>query len=103
MSPPEVIFWNAVKGRRLGFEVNRQKPLGPYFLDFYIAQLKLAIEIDGKIHEATYEHDERRDRWLESQGLTIIRIPARAIFENIGDVVAYIQHRVDEIAAEKGI
>jgi len=101
MSPPEIILWKAIRGKRLGYTVNRQKPFGHYFLDFYIAALKIAIEVDGRIHEDTFEHDDRRDRWLESQGVTVIRIAARSIFENISDVVEYLEVRINEIAEER--
>ena len=101
MTPPELILWKAISRKCLGYTVNRQKPFGFYFLDFYIAALKIAIEVDGRIHEGTYEHDIRRDKWLASQGVTVIRISARSIFENIGDVVAFLQIRIDQIAAKE--
>ena len=100
MTPPEIILWKAISRKRLGYTVNRQKPFGFYFLDFYIAALKVAIEVDGRIHEDTFEHDDKRDKWLASQGVTVIRVSARSIFENIGDVVEFLQIRIDQIAAE---
>ena len=101
MSPPEIILWKAIRGERLGYTVNRQKPFGRYFLDFYIAKLKVAIEVDGRIHEDTYQHDHKRDNWLESQGVIVIRIAARSIFESVSDVVEYLEIRVNEIAEER--
>ena len=99
MSPPEIILWKAISKKRLGFTVNRQKPFGFYFLDFYIAVLKVAIEVDGRIHEETFEHDDKRDKWLASQGVTVIRISARSVFESIDEVVEFLQIRIDQIAA----
>ena len=101
MSPPEIILWKAIRGERLGYTVNRQKPFGRYFLDFYIAKLKVAIEVDGRIHEDTYQHDHKRDKWLESQGVIVVRIAARSIFESVSDVVEYLEIRVNEIAEER--
>ncbi len=50
MTPPEVILWQAIRRDRLGYRVRRQQPFGPYYLDFYIKALMLAIEVDGNIH-----------------------------------------------------
>jgi len=56
----------------------RQHPLGPYVLDFYCAQAKLAIEIDGIGHGMGNrpDRDQRRDAWLNKQGIAVMRIPA---------------------------
>ena len=55
--------------------VHRQKVIGNYIVDFYIAELKLAIELDGSQH---YEPegkwaDEARDTYLQSVGITVLR------------------------------
>jgi very-short-patch-repair endonuclease len=53
--------------------------LGPYVLDFYRAKAKLCIEVDGRGHELRIEQDARRDRWLEVQGIEVVRYPASAV------------------------
>ena len=88
---PEVILWNALRGRRLeGRRFRRQHPLGPYILDFYCAEARLAVEIDGVAHDHPdkIEHDQRRRRWLESCGVRALRIPAREVLENLDGVLA---------------
>ena len=40
-----------------GIQAHRQKPIGPYIVDFYIASAKIVVELDGSQH---YE-DEGRD------------------------------------------
>jgi very-short-patch-repair endonuclease len=48
---PEKILWQRLKGKQIrGFDFHRQKPLIYYIVDFYCTPLKLAIEIDGNIH-----------------------------------------------------
>lgn len=81
----------------LGYRVRRQQPFGPYYLDFYIKALMLAIEVDGNIHEGKREHDQVRDAWLQKQGITLIRIHARFIFSNVSDVVEMLQARINDI------
>ena len=78
MSLPEVLLWQILRRRSDGPKFRRQHPIGPYVLDFYVASLKLAIEIDGAAHDMgdRPERDEARDRWLASQGIEMLRIAA---------------------------
>src|SRR5690242_21269362 len=51
MSPPEVVLWSQLRGKRLGFKVLRQHPIGPYVADFCVSTAKLVIEVDGGAHD----------------------------------------------------
>ena len=55
--------------------VHRQKVIGPYIVDFYIADKKLAIELDGSQHYDLpgKRADEARDAYLNKQGITVLR------------------------------
>ena len=55
--------------------VNRQKVLGKYIVDFYIASAKLVIELDGSQHyeDKGVENDKRRDEFLNSLGIKVLR------------------------------
>ena len=55
--------------------VRRQKVFGSYIVDFYIASKKLVIELDGSQHyeDSGKNYDERRDAYLKSLGLTVLR------------------------------
>jgi very-short-patch-repair endonuclease len=76
MSPPEVRLWSLLRRCPGGVKFRRQHSIGPYVADFYCAAAKLVIEIDGLIHDFTRDRDERRDEYMRSLGLTILRIPA---------------------------
>ncbi len=57
--------------------VHRQKVIGPYIVDFYVASAKLVIELDGAQHFEN-EHslkDVQRDAYLQRQGITVLRYP----------------------------
>ena len=56
---------------------SRQKVLGNYIADFYSAEAKLVIDLDGSQHyeEGNVEKDTDRTVFLEAYGLTVIRIP----------------------------
>ena len=61
--------------RSLPVMVHRQKVIGRYIVDFYIASAGLVIELDGSQHyePSGQEADRQRDAWLRSQGLTVLR------------------------------
>ena len=68
-TPPEMVFWNLVRNRRLGgLKFRRQQPLGPYIADFYCADARLVVEIDGAVHDERTERDAQRDAWLREEG-----------------------------------
>ena len=85
LSLPEALLWNALKGRRLGgLRFRKQHPVGPYVLDFYCDERKLAVEIDGAGHNfGDPERDGRRDAWLAERGIRTLRIPAAAVLESV--------------------
>ncbi|HLC04747.1 MAG TPA: endonuclease domain-containing protein [Anaerolineales bacterium] len=60
LTPPEAKLWHAVRNRQLGFKLRRQHPIGRFIVgrslaDFYCAEARLAIEIDGDTHSAPYQ------------------------------------------------
>ncbi len=67
------LWYDFLKG--LPLTVNRQKVLGPYIVDFFIASKKTVIELDGSQHFQGEgpEHDRARDQWLRSNGITVLR------------------------------
>ena len=71
---------------------SRQKVLGKYIADFYSAEAKLVIELDGSQHYDADEmrKDAERTVFLESYGLTVIRIPNNEITGNFRGVCEYL-------------
>ena len=61
--------------KTLPVTVHRQKVIGQYIVDFYIASEKIVIELDGSQHyeDEGIKKDTERDACLQSQGLTILR------------------------------
>jgi len=87
MSPPEVLLWQYLRGGQLaGLRFRRQHPTGAYILDFYCAELQLAVEVDGKAHDFLSRAltDERRDAWLNSQGVRVVRFLASDVLDGAG-------------------
>ncbi len=78
MTLPEAMLWQRLRRRSEGPTFRRQHPVGAYILDFYCSAARLAVEIDGAGHDTADQarHDARRDAWLASQGIEVMRIAA---------------------------
>lgn len=50
MTLSEILLWNEIKNKQLGFRFSRQIPIDEFIVDFYCKDLMLAIEIDGMTH-----------------------------------------------------
>ena len=75
---------------------SRQKVLGRYIADFYSAQAKMVIELDGSQHYQDDQRakDEERTAFLEGYGLRVIRIPNMEVNRNFDGVCRYIDAAV---------
>lgn len=87
---PERLLWAALRRRQTGLRFRRQHPAGAYILDFYCPSARLCVEVDGTHHDMTAPDDELRDRWLEQQGITVIRVAARDVLDDPEAVAAWI-------------
>ena len=74
MTPEEKHLWYDFL-KRLPVTVNRQKNIGDYIVDFYIASARLVIEIDGRQHKLPEhrEADDKRDFELCKLGNRVLR------------------------------
>ncbi len=88
MSLPEVLLWEFLRREPGGIKFLRQHSIGDYYLDFYVAKLKLAIEIDGIAHDMGVrpERDDARDAFLNGEGLEVVRVPATEVLKSPEDV-----------------
>jgi very-short-patch-repair endonuclease len=94
---PEVVLWNAVRRNAIGHRFRRQHAIGPYVADFYCFAAALIVEVDGEAHERgdAPMRDERRDAWLARQGLTVLRVTARDVLNELDAVVRLIKAECD--------
>ena len=84
--------------KTLPVTVNRQKVIGNYIVDFYIATVKLVIELDGSQHyeEKGLLKDKIRTERIEKRNLTVMRIPNNEVNRNFEGVCQYIDNAVKE-------
>ena len=76
--------WELVRNRRmLGLKFRRQHPIGRFVVDFYCAEHRLVVELDGPTHEMNRAYDRERDKWLEAGGYRVLRVPTEAVSEDL--------------------
>ena len=90
------LWYDFLKSHPVRF--SRQKVLGRYIVDFYSAEAKLVIELDGAQHYETVEQlkDEKRTVFLENYGLKVIRIPNNEISRNFRGVCEFIDATIKQ-------
>jgi very-short-patch-repair endonuclease len=91
MTPAERRLWRALRGNALdGFHFRRQQVIEGYIADFYCDAAKLAIELDGNVHQEQWQYDESRDTAISQLGIRVFRISNDALLE-VEAVVAHIR------------
>jgi very-short-patch-repair endonuclease len=84
-------MWNQLRNRRLaGLKFRRQHPLGPFIADFYCAEKRLVIELDGGIHVEQPGYDQLRTERLIEHGYRVIRFTNTAVETNLEKVLNII-------------
>lgn len=102
ISYPEKFFIGVLKNNNIKFEHNypiNKKSLGEisqynYFLDFYVKEKNIDLEIDGEQHKSRKEHDNYRDNLLRKNGYIVYRIKWANINNEKGK--EYIKNEIDK-------
>jgi len=97
-TPAEATLWRHLRDRNLGYKFRRQHPINRFIVDFYCAEAKLCIEIDGSSHlEAEREeYDEVRTKILGELGYQVVRFTNNDVRYNIHAVVDEIVRVVEK-------
>jgi very-short-patch-repair endonuclease len=86
MTPAERVLWHALRNRAfLNLKFHRQTPIGPYVADFFCAERRLVVEIDGGGHGGP--RGARRDEWMAAQGLRTLRLWNGDVLTNLPGVL----------------
>ena len=89
MPKGEILLWQRLNNKKMGYKFRRQYSIGSYVVDFYCPQFKLVIEIDGGTHisKQAAVYDKQRQKYLESLGLIIKRYDNQLILKNLNEVL----------------
>lgn len=101
MTEAELILWKNLRNNALGVRFKPQHPAGIFILDFYCHKLKLAIEVDGGIHDTKKEYDEGRESELEELGIKVIRFRNNEVIQNTKSVIIEITKTIGSITSNQ--
>jgi len=73
-TPEEAEMWQYLRAWKRMHKFRRQHPIGRFILDFYCPEKRLAVEVDGPIHEEQRGRDAERDAYLAAAGIRVIRV-----------------------------
>ena len=75
---------------------NRQKVIGPYIVDFYCKKYALVVELDGSQHyeDKGQHYDAARTKYLNAQGLSVLRFSNTDVKTNLSGVCASIENAI---------
>lgn len=99
LTPAEAKVWARVRNNQLGYKIRRQHPIGHFIADFYCAQSKLIIEIDGDTHAEPdqAEYDAARTAWLEARGFRVLRFHNQAVHQNLDAVLETLRQACERV------
>lgn len=104
MSRAEVLLWSRLRDRQLAeLKFRRQYSVDPYILDFYCAEAKLAVEVDGDTHfgNGAAARDAQRQRYIESFGIRFVRCTNDDVLDRMDGVLEEIERVASEHATRR--
>jgi very-short-patch-repair endonuclease len=93
LTPADAALWNALKQRQLdGRKFRRQHSVGDYIPDFYCPSERIAVELDGQVHNSDLAqlYDSERDEFLNYYGIKVLRFSNRKVL----DELEFVQHEI---------
>jgi very-short-patch-repair endonuclease len=98
MTCSEKLVWMFLRRQQLNERFLRQYSVDNYIIDFYCPKLKLAIEIDGDIHDLKRQkmHDKIRQEYLERLGIKFVRIKNEDLLNNPNKAFERIENKIKE-------
>jgi very-short-patch-repair endonuclease len=100
MPPAEKILWAKLRDKQIeNCKFRRQYSIDAFVVDFYIPQLKLAIEIDGDSHyqDGIPEYDRERQAFLEEKGMKVLRFTNQEIYQDLDGVLEAIRQVIYQL------
>lgn len=100
----EAYLWHDLRANRMdGFHFRRQHVIDGFIVDFYCHQVRLAVEIDGPIHEFQQDYDREREHILRQQELHLIRFSDKEVMEDLEGVLGKLRTVCHKLMNEKSL
>ena len=90
----EKILWDKLRREELGYKFRRQHSIGGYILDFYCVTKRLAIELDGSIHNVRKQDDKVRDAYFAELGIKTLRFKNEEVEKRLNETLKIIQKKL---------
>lgn len=94
----EKLLWTELRNKKInGLKFRRQHPIDKFIVDFYCHEKKLAIELDGGVHDkkVNKEYDEARTAMLAGLNVIVLRFKNEDVINNMKDVLEKISYMAD--------
>jgi len=96
MTDAERLLWRHLRNRELGgYKFRRQRPIGPYIVDFVCLEKKIVIEVDGGQHAGQVELDSKRSDYLKEKGYRVLRFWNNEVLQATESVLTVILSSLD--------
>jgi very-short-patch-repair endonuclease len=93
-------LWKFLRMRQVaGYKFRRQCSVDSFIVDFYCSKVRLAVEIDGGVHDSKerISYDKERKEYLAKYGISILRFTNVDVLTDIRDVLLKIEACLKEL------
>jgi len=91
-TPEEAALWDILRNRRfMNLKFRRQHVIEGFVVDFYCHELRLAIEVDGGVHNRQKDYDELRQSLIEDKGIRFIRVQNEEVNRDVNILLGKIK------------
>jgi len=97
----EKILWTHLRKRQaLGCKFRRQYSVDHFVIDFYCTELKLAVELDGIVHEILEQkdYDKAGHKYFETYGIKFVRITNEEFLGNPNKAFLKIENAIKDLS-----
>lgn len=92
----EKIMWNVLRRNNfLGLGFRRQHVIEGFIVDFYCCKLKLAVEIDGSVHQYQLDDDLERQKIIQNKGIKFFIVKSEDVEHNVEGVLKELKYFID--------
>jgi very-short-patch-repair endonuclease len=94
----EKLLWQELRRKKLKVRFHRQYGVGPYILDFYCPQYKIAIELDGGQHksEESIKYDKYRSDFMSALGIKTFRFWNSEVTNDLNKIITILNNELNK-------
>jgi very-short-patch-repair endonuclease len=90
-TPAEDKLWQRLRNRQVGgVKFRRQYSIERFIVDFFSVKQRLAIEVDGSVHDYTVEEDALRQKFIEGLDIQVLRFSNQEVIDDVDGVIEQI-------------